>query len=260
MIRALFVNSVIMAGLALGCARATGQPTAESEYSPPRTVRGEPDLQGVWQALNAAAWNLEDHGGAAGVPAGKSVVEGGSIPYQPWALEKRKENLANRRTADPEAHCDMPGVPRITYMPYPFQILQLGRYVAINYEYLNLTRYIYMDKTPRPGPDVIDFYMGASDGHWDGSTLVIDTTNFNDRTWLDRAGNFHSDKLHVVERFTRTGRDHLQYEVTIEDPKVFTRPWKISMPLYRRLEKDAELLEYECYAYLEEDGAQGREK
>ena len=149
----------------------------------------------------------------------------------------------------------MPGVPRITYMPYPFQILQLGRYVVINYEYLNLTRYIYMDKTPRPDPEVIDFYMGASDGHWDGDTLVVETTNNNDRTWFDRAGNFHSDKLRVVERFTRATPDHLQYEVAIEDPKVFTRPWTISMPLYHRLDKDAELLEYECYAYLEDDGA-----
>jgi hypothetical protein len=257
--RSVLAVVAIMAGFALGCVRATGQPAA-SDYSPPRTARGEPDLQGIWQVLNSAAWNLEDHGGATGVPAGASVVEGGSIPYQTWALAKRKENFANRRTADPEAHCDMPGVPRITYMPYPFQILQLGRYVVINYEYLNLTRYIYMDKTPRPGADVIDFYMGASDGHWDGNTLVVDTTNNNDRTWFDRAGNFHSDKLHVVERFTRTSRDHLQYEATIEDPKVFTRPWKISMPLYRRLEKDAELLEYECYAYLEEDGAPGSGK
>jgi hypothetical protein len=257
--RSVLAVVAIMAGFALGCVRATGQPAA-SDYSPPRTARGEPDLQGIWQVLNSAAWNLEDHGGATGVPAGASVVEGGSIPYQTWAVAKRKENFTNRRTADPEAHCDMPGVPRITYMPYPFQILQLGRYVVINYEYLNLTRYIYMDKTPRPGADVIDFYMGASDGHWDGNTLVVDTTNNNDRTWFDRAGNFHSDKLHVVERFTRTSRDHLQYEATIEDPKVFTRPWKISMPLYRRLEKDAELLEYECYAYLEEDGAPGSGK
>jgi hypothetical protein len=258
--RCAFAVGAIVAGFALGCMRATGQPDAQSSYSPSRTARGEPDLQGIWQVLNSAAWNLEDHGGATGVPAGASVVEGGSIPYQAWALAKRKENFANRRSADPEAHCDMPGVPRITYMPYPFQILQLGRYVVINYEYLNLTRYIYMDKTPRPGPDVIDFYMGASDGHWEGNTLVVDSTNFNDRSWFDRAGNFHSDTLHVVERFTRTSSDHLNYEVTIEDSKVFTRPWKISMPLYRRVEKGAELLEFECYAYLEEDGAPGSEK
>jgi hypothetical protein len=260
MTRWSFAVGLIIAGFALACMRATEQPDAQSSYSPSRTTRGEPDLQGVWQALNSAAWNLEDHGGATGVPAGKSVVDGGSIPYQPWALARRKENFANRRTADPEAHCDMPGVPRITYVAYPFQILQLGRYVVFNYEYLNLTRYVYMDKTPRPGADVIDFYMGASDGHWDGNTLVVDTTNNNDRTWFDRAGNFHSDALHVVERFTRTSRDHLQYEVTIEDPKVFTRPWKISMPLYRRVERDAELLEYECYAYLEEDTEPGAVK
>ena len=244
-IAGLIVLSVISAAL-LG---------AQSSYAPPKTSRGEPDLQGIWQVMNSAAWNLEDHGGATGVPAGKSVVEGGAIPYQPWALAKRNENFKNRKTADPENHCDMPGVPRITYMPYPFQILQVGRYVVINYEYLNLTRYIYLDKTPRPEGDVIDFFMGASDGSWDGNTLVVDTTNNNDRTWFDRAGNFHSDKLHVVERFIPVDRDHLTYEVSIEDPKVFTRPWKMSMPLYRRIEKDAELLEYECYAYLEDDQA-----
>src|SRR5947207_6974589 len=228
--------------------------SAQGGYVPAKTARGEPDLQGIWQVLNSAAWNLEDHAGATGMPAGKSVVEGGSMPYQPWALAKRNENFKNRKTADPEHHCDMPGVPRISYMPYPFQILQLGRYVVINYEYLNLTRYIYMDGTNRPGPDVIDFFMGASDGRWEGNTLMVDTTNNNDRTWFDRAGNFHSDALHAVERFTRVDPDHMAYEVTIEDPEVFTRSWKISMPLYRRVEKDAELLEYECYAYLEQDG------
>ena len=228
-------------------------PAARAPYTPPTTARGEPDLQGIWQTLNSAAWNIEDHEGATGVPAGKSVVEGGPLPYLPDALAKRKENFAARKTADPESKCWLPGVPRITYMPFPFQILQFERYIVINYEYLNTTRYIYMDGTPSPDPDVIDFFMGSSNGRWEGNTLVVDVTNNNDRTWFDRAGNHHSDAMRLVERYTPIGPDHMQYEVTVTDPKTFSRPWKMSMPLYRRVESNAELLEYECFAYAEED-------
>ena len=228
-------------------------PSNRSGYTSPRTSRGEPNLQGIWQAMNSASWNIEDHGGATGIPAGKSVVEGGPLPYLPAALARRNENFANRKTADPESKCWLPGVPRITYMPFPFQILQLDRYVVINYEYLNTTRYIYMDGTPSPDPDVIDFYMGSSNGRWEGDTLVVEVTNNNDRTWFDRAGNHHSDAMRLVERFTPVGPDHLQYEVTVTDSKTFSRPWKMSMPLYRRIDPVPELLEYECYAYAEED-------
>jgi hypothetical protein len=228
-------------------------PVTRPPYTPPRTANGQPDVQGVWQVLNSAAWNLEDHPGSTGVPAGQSVVEGGTIPYQPWAFAKRAENFKNRMTADPEAKCHLPGVPRITYMPFPFQIVQFPRYVMINYEYLNTTRLIYLDDTERPEADVIDFFMGASNGHWEGSTLVVDTTNNNDLTWFDRAGNFHSDALHVIERYTPVAADLINYGVTIEDQKVFTRPWTLSMPLYRRQEPNVQVLEYECFAYAEED-------
>ena len=228
-------------------------PSTRPSYTPSRTSRGQPDLQGIWQAMNSASWNIEDHGGATGIPAGKSVVEGGPLPYLPAALAKRNENFANRKTADPESRCWLPGVPRITYMPFPFQILQFERYVVINYEYLNTTRYIYMDGTPSPDPDVIDFHMGSSNGRWEGNTLVVEVTNNNDRTWFDRAGNHHSEAMRLVERYTPIGLDHLQYEVTVTDPKTFSRPWKMSMPLYRRIEPVAELLEYECYAYADED-------
>ena len=252
------VSAPVVAGLAMlslaSFAPLSGQmPRTPSAYSPPRTSRGQPDLQGIWQALNTAAWDIEGHSGATGIPAGKGVVEGGSLPYLPDALLKRNENFANRRTADPETKCWLPGVPRITYMPHPFQILQFDRYIVISYEYLNTSRYIYMDGTPSPDPDVIDFFMGSSNGRWDGNTLVVEVTNNNDRTWFDRAGNHHSDAMRIVERYTPIGPHHLQYEVTVTDPKTFSRPWKMSMPLHRRIETDAELLEYECFAYAEED-------
>ena len=200
-------------------------------------------------ACGGEKWDLEDHNASLGVPAGRGVVEGGAIPYQPAALAKKQENFANRATLDPESKCYLPGVPRITYMPHPFQIVQQADKVSILYEYLHAIRYVYMNGNPHPrGP--IEWWMGDSRGRWEGNTLVVDVIHFNDLTWFDRAGNFHSDALHVVERYTPTGPDHMLYEVTIEDPKVFTRPWKMSMPLYRRQERDAELLEYQCHAYL----------
>lgn len=226
-----------------------GQTEAASPYTPPRTADGHPDLQGIWQVLNTAAWDLEDHSASIGVPAGQSVVEGGTIPYLDSALEGRKVNFEQRATLDPENRCYLPGVPRITYMPYPFQIIQQADKVTIAYEYLRTVRYIHMNGNPHP-PGLIDWWMGDSRGHWEGDTLVVDVIHFNDKTWFDRAGNYHSEALHVVERYTPTGPNHLLYEATIEDPNVFTRPWTISMPLYRRQEQNMELLEYQCHAYL----------
>ena len=228
---------------------AAGQTSA---YTPPRTQDGQPDLQGVWQVLNTAAWDIEDHGASLGVPAGRAVVVGGEIPYQPWALEKQKENYANRATLDPENRCLLSGVPRVTYMPYPFQIVQQADRVNILYEYNHSLRQIYMNGNPHPdGP--INWWMGDSRGSWEGETLVVDVVHFTDQTWFDRAGNFHGASLHVVERYTPTSPNHMRYEVTIEDPEVFTRPWEMRMTLYRRMEPNAELLEYECYAYMLEE-------
>jgi hypothetical protein len=216
-----------------------------------RTPDGKPNLQGIWQVLNTAAWDIEDHGAAAGIPAGQGVVEGGEIPYQPWALAKKKEHLAQSQTADPLSKCYLPGVPRITYLPFPFQIFQTPKYVAITYEYTHATRMIYLDDSKHP-EGAIDFWMGDSRGRWDGDSLVVDVANFNDQTWFDKAGNFHSEALHVIERYTLKDPNTIMYEATIEDPKVFSRLWKMSMPLYRRLERNVQLLEYECVAYLEE--------
>jgi hypothetical protein len=234
----------------VGQRSASGQSAGSlSSSAVPRMPNGKPSLEGIWQALNTANWDIQDHSGRVGVPAGQGVVEGNEIPYQDWALAKKKDNFEKRATLDPEAKCYMPGVPRLTYEPFPFQIAQFDDHVLIIYEYIHVHRLLFMDGQPHPDPEVIDFWMGDSRARWEGDTLVVDVRNFNDQTWFDRAGNFHSDALHVVERYTRTGPDHMTYEATIEDPKVFTRPWKISMPLYRRQEKNVQLLEYECYAY-----------
>ena len=223
-------------------------------YTPPRTTFGQPDLQGIWQVLNtSAAFDVEPHTASWGVPAGLGVIvdpPGGMIPYQPSALAKRKENFQNRDAADPLAKCYKPGVPRLTYLPFPLQIVQSPQQVTIFYEYVHNYRNINLSR--KAHLDGLDFWNGDSIGRWEGNTLVVDVTNFNDQTWFDAAGNFHSEALHVVERYTRTDANTLTYEATIEDPKVFTRPWKISVSLHRRREPNVRLLEYECHAYAED--------
>ena len=246
--------------------------TSFPAYRAPR-LNGHPDLNGVWQAFVTANIDLEDHeaqpgplteqiGAYSGWPPGQSIVEGGTIPYKPEALAKRKQNAANRTRADvsndktwhdlgdPEMKCYMPGVPRATYMPFPFQIVQgTAPYILMAYEFTSATRIIRMDwKQAAP----TDSWMGWSRGRWDGDTLVVDVTGQREETWFDRAGDFHSDALHVVERITPIDANTLKYEATMEDPKVFTRPWKISFPLYRRVEKNVQLLEFKCVPFTEE--------
>jgi len=249
--------AVAAAVLSLAQAPAFAQTSAAAKITaaaPSRLPDGKPDLNGIWQALSTASWDIQDHGGQLGVPPGLGVVEGNEIPYQPWALAKKKENFANRKTADvTESDCYMPGVPRATYMPYPFQISQSPKAIAFSYEFDHALRVIHMDGQ-HPDPNgFLDTWMGDSRGHWAGDALVVDIRNFNDQTWFDKAGNFHSEALHVVERYSLAGADHMNYEATIEDPKVFTKAWKISMPLYRRMEKNVRLLEYECVFYLQEE-------
>jgi hypothetical protein len=241
----------------LGTTPTFGQ--ARAAYRAPRTADGKPNLNGTWQAVNTANWDIQDHparqgpltalGASFSVPPGLGVVEGNEIPYRPEALARKKQNLENWMTLDPEIKCYLPGVPRATYEPHPFQIVQTPQQILMAYEFANASRIVYMNSTEESPSD---FWMGWSRGRWEGETLVVDVTGFNDRTWFDRAGNFHSDELHVIERYTATGPDHLLYEATIEDPKVFTRPWKMSMPLYRRVEKNAQLLEYICVEFAEE--------
>jgi hypothetical protein len=223
-------------------------PASAQTYKAPRTVDGQPDLQGIWQAVNTANWNIQDHSATLGVPAGQGIVEGNEIPYLPTALAHRQEYYRRRLTQDPESKCWMVGTPRTLYMPYPFQIVQTKTQVNIISEYVHTVRSL---RFAGQHPKGAQWFMGDSRARWDGDTLVVDIANFVEESWLDRSGNYASDGLHIVERFTRTGPDHILYEATIEDPNVFARPWKISMPLYRRVEKNAQLLEYECQAYLE---------
>jgi len=254
--RCATATAIIAIGLLLGQANATAQAT---DYRAPRTAAGTPDLNGIWQSIDTANWDIEPHaagpglarelGASAAVPAGLGIVDGGQIPYRPEALVQRDENFTNRLALDPEIKCYLPGVPRATYMPFPFQIIQSMQHIMMIHEYAGAVRTIYMENhTPPPAPS----WMGWSNGSWDGETLVIDTMGFNGQTWLDRAGNFHSDALHVVERFTPRSADTMMYEVTIEDANVFTRPWTMSMPLYRRVEPNAEILEFRCVEFVED--------
>jgi hypothetical protein len=233
---------------------------ARQPAAAPRVARiaGHPNLNGIYQAIGSQFWNLEDHpaqatgfwqlGAIGAIPAGTSVVEGGSIPYKPAALKQRDENRAGWPKSDPEAKCYMPGIPRANYMPYPFQIVQGQNDILFVYEFATASRIVHMnDRKEAP----LDSWMGWANGRWEGDVLVIENTGFNDQTWFDRAGNFHSEALKVTERFTPIG-ENLQYEATIDDPNTFTRPWTIRMPLYRRLEKNAQLMEFKCVEFSEE--------
>jgi hypothetical protein len=254
------ISFLMLGGFAVFATRTAGQtPPAANDIR--RTPDGKPDLSGIWQTMNTANWDIQGHtarqgpvielGAAFSVPAGLGVVEGNEIPYQPWAAAKKKENGANWMTLDPEVKCFLPGVPRATYLPYPFQIVQTPTVVLIAYEFASASRWIAMNRAGRDEEPAVESWMGRSRGAWEGDTLVVDTIGFNDSTWFDRAGNFHSDALHVVERYTPLNAHAIHYEVTIEDPKVFTRTWKMSMPLYRRIERNLELLEYKCVEFAE---------
>jgi hypothetical protein len=238
---------------------APGPPAQGRGAARPAQIAGHPNMNGVWQAIGSAHWNLEDHSAMAtpfwqlgamfAIPAGQSVVVGGTIPYLPAALKKREENMKGWPKSDPEAKCYMAGIPRSTYMPYPFQIVQGQKDILFVYEYASSNRIVHMDK---PSEAPVDSWMGWSNGKWDGNTLVIEVTGNNDSTWFDRAGNHHSDALKVTERYTLMGDNHIQYEATMEDPKTFSKPWQIRMPLYRRMEQNAQLLEYKCVEFSEE--------
>lgn len=262
------LSAVLIVGLfaAVGAAAETG-------YVAPRGPGGKPALNGIWQVLNRANDDLESHpvlaaralragphgpvpakalvalGAVGAVPAGLGVVVGGEIPYRESAKQQRVENRARWLSSDPEIKCYLPGIPRATYLPYAFQILHNEDTIFFAYEYAGAVRNIHLND---PGPAPLDSWMGQSTGKWEGDTLVIETTGQNSETWLDRAGNFHSEALRVVERFTPTSANTLQYEATLEDPKVFTRPWTIRMPLYRHVEPGAKLMQYNCVEFVEE--------
>ena len=275
LVGSLLVGGIVTATVIVGLMRlGTG---ALTQSTPFRAARLEgtpyPDLNGIWQAINTANWDLEPHvarpglstvsgpggdvpaapvlalGAIGGVPGGLGVVENGRIPYQPWAAIQRQDNRVNALVRDPEVKCFMPGLPRATYMPYPFQIVQSTNSILVIYEFADANRPIYLDNV---GPAPAESWMGHSIGRWDGDTLVVEVTDQVGETWFDRAGNFHGSELRVIERYNLTSPDHLEYEATIEDPTVFSRPWTIKMPLYRRKEPHVQLMEYNCVEFVEE--------
>jgi len=235
---------VILVLLAFASAASAQAPASTAI---PRTADGKPDFSGIWQTLTTASWDIQDHAAQEGVPGGPGIVVGNELPYQPAALARRKQNSAQRATLDPVAKCYLPGIPRLLYMPYPFQIVQTPDQVMQLFEFVHAVRLIFMAGAHPPGP--IDWWLGDSRGRWEGDTLVVDAVHFSDRTWFDAAGNFHSEVMHLVERYTYLGPDHMQYDVRIDDPKVFTRPWDMRVILYRRKEQNAQLYDYECYAF-----------
>jgi hypothetical protein len=246
----------------LAAAPAAGQRPTAAAFNPPRTPDGHPDMQGVWRVWNLARYNVEPHGPSEGVPAGLGVIvdpADGMIPYQPWARAHQRENYAQSRikypydplqNPDPVVRCYPPGVPRLTYLGWPFEIAQAKEYVAFVYEWMHLRRMVPL--TAREVPEGLDLWIGVSRASWDGDTLVVKVTDLSDRTWLDMAGNFHSKAAQVEERYTLVNADTLNYEVTITDPNVYTRPWKMRMPAMRQ--RDLRLLEYECHEVLEDAG------
>ena len=253
----------------------TATPGEWPAYKAPLTTDGKPNLNGIWQAFVTADIDVLDHDaqpgphpeGAYGAwPGGQGIVEGGEIPYKPEALARKKANADNRMvihitpdeerhaTGDPELKCYRPGIPRANYMPFPFQIIQGADKIMVVYEFAHALRTIYMKDNEKEAPKdaPTDYWMGWSHGHWEGATLVVDSTGFVPWTWFDRAGDYHSDALHVVERYTLVSPYHILYEATIEDANVFTRPWKMSFPLYRRMEKNVQLVDFNCVPFVEE--------
>jgi hypothetical protein len=254
----------LAAALLCACAPPASSPTQSGSAALARRSDGHPDLSGVWQALNSAHWNLEAHpatalpdlwrlGALGAIPAGQSVVVGGTIPYRPEALAQRDANRAGWPAADPETKCFMPGIPRAHYQPWPFEIVQGDGDLLFVYEFASANRPVYMNPKDQLTYEQVpvDQWMGWSNGHWEGDTLVIEVLANDARTWLDRAGNYHSSAMKVTERFTPIDASHLQYEATIDDPNVFTKSWTIAMPLYRRIEPHATPLEYKCMEFAE---------
>jgi hypothetical protein len=246
----------LLAAVLIGCA-----PTAGNDAESGSAKVGPPDINGIWQAVGNAQWNLEGQtafkgpathllGALGGVPASLNYVEGGVIPYTEAAQKQREQYRAEWNQWDPVVKCYIPGIPRQTYMPFPFHIVQSGAKIFIAYEYGSNSRIIHLD---RPGTRAeLPSWMGYSVGRWEGQTLVVEVTDQVAETWFDASGNFHSDALKVTERYTPMGENHMRYEATIEDPNVFTRPWTISMPLYRRVEQNAQILEYKCVPFAED--------
>jgi hypothetical protein len=241
-------GAAVLAVLPVLAGPAAAQAQQAAAGAIPRTADGKPNFSGFWQAMTRANEDIRPRSARRGVPASLGIIEGHEIPYRPEAAKKQLENYANRATLDTEAKCFQPGVPRIMYMPFPYQIVQTPDLIVMLFEYAHTTRNIFMNKPHPEGP--IEWWMGDSRGRWEGDTLVVDVVHFGNQTWFDRAGNHHSEALHVVERYTPLGPDHIRYSATIEDPNVFTRPWTMTFTLYRQKDPNFQLLDYECYGFV----------
>ena len=258
-LRTTIIASAAAAVVAVGMSFTVQSVEGQQGYQAPQTADGKPDLNGIWQAVSSAHFDVEPHAARFGpvvemaahgaIPGGLGIVQGGEIPYRPEARAKQQENLQYWLERDPATKCYMPGVPRATYMPYPFQLVQTPEYVLLAYEFASASRIVYMD---RPDFEAPHSWMGHNIGSWDGDTLVIDVTAQMPDTWLDQSGNHHSNSIHVVERYTALSENHLMYEATITDPETYTRPWTIQLPLYRRIDENMQLLEFKCVEFAEE--------
>jgi hypothetical protein len=213
----------------------------------PRQAAGKPDFSGIWQTTSAADFDLEPHSGRRGAPPSAGVVEGDFIPYTPVALEKKKKNFEDRGKADPRLKCRTLGTPRGIYYPEPFQVFQRAQDLTLVFEFGDSVRTIHTDGTLHPVESDHEFWLGDSRGHWEGDTLVVDVKDFNDQTWLSRAGDFHDEALHVVERWKYLDANTIDYKATIEDPNIYSRPWTLEVYLYRHREKNFQLIENYCY-------------
>ena len=233
----LLAASIIASSLLSMDATAAAQKT-------PRLANGKPDFSGIWQTTSAADYEIEPHSNRKDAPPGPGIVEGNYIPYLPEALEQRKKNFEARATDDPKVKGWTLGVPRGIYYPEPFQIFQRPRDLNIVFQFGHSVRTIHTDGTIHPKEDKAeDWVLGDSRGHWEGDTLVVDAKYFNTKTWLDSAGNFHSDQFHIVEYWKFLDPNTIEYKATLDDPVVYSRPWNINVILYRHREKNFQLIE-----------------
>jgi hypothetical protein len=246
------IAAAVLATLALGAvvqspasaaAKGAARSKAAANNKIPRAADGKPDFSGIWEATSAADYDLEPHAARQDAPPGAGVIEGGSIPYLPAALEQKRKNFAAREQEDPRLKGWTLGVPRGIYYPEPFQVFQRDRDLTIVHQFGHSVRTIHKNGTPHPGGDRNQFWLGDSRARWEGDTLVVDVKDFNDETWLDRAGNFHSEALHVVERWRYLDANTIEYRATLEDPEVYSRPWTLSVLLHRHREKNFQLIE-----------------
>ena len=239
----LFAKAAV-AGL---LAAALGAPAFAQTAPIPRLASGKPDFSGIWQTLSEADYDLEPHAGRRDAPPSPGVIEGGTIPYLPQALAQKRSNFEARGKDDPRLKCWALGVPRSVYYPAPFQIFQRDRDLTLVHQFGHQVRTIHTNETLHPTETDEGFWLGDSRGRWEGDTLVVDVTDFNEETWLDRAGDYHSDALHVVERWRFVDPDTIAYSATLDDKKVFSRPWTVDVLLHRRRDKNFQLIEDYCF-------------